>query len=225
MENKASVVVMAIIIAVVLVAIGGGIWYYTTLNRNNSKICQNLWWYDDEHATCQEPKQFCGTYMYQGLEVFETKANCEQNITLKDEITDWKTYKNEELGFELKYPTDWRVAEIKGGGAIGAGFGPKSKVEDTLFGVIIVSEIPTLGTKGANYEITKVDTVSFGGYPAKKVYTKNLSVGKEWARLYIEKNGSIFSIGQPTLNNSNFPFENKYNNIINQILSTFKFTK
>jgi len=27
----------------------------------------------------------------------------------KDEIADWKTYKNEEYGFEIKYPKDWHA--------------------------------------------------------------------------------------------------------------------
>ncbi len=29
----------------------------------------------------------------------------------KDETADWKTYKNEEYGFEVKYPKDWEVVE------------------------------------------------------------------------------------------------------------------
>jgi len=45
--------------------------------------CKNLWWYDSEHSTCQQPKQFCGAYMYQGLQTFETKEACEQNITVR----------------------------------------------------------------------------------------------------------------------------------------------
>jgi len=39
--------------------------------------CKNLWWYDNEHSTCQQPKQFCGAYMYYGLQTFETKEECE----------------------------------------------------------------------------------------------------------------------------------------------------
>lgn len=67
--------------------------------------------------------------------------------------------------------------------------------------------------------------VFFQGLAAKKVYKKNIDTKMEFTTLYIKKNGNIFSIGQPTLNNSNFPFEQKYNDIINQILSTLKFTK
>lgn len=31
-----------------------------------------------------------------------------------DETTDWKTYRNEEYGFEIKYPNDWRFYEEEG---------------------------------------------------------------------------------------------------------------
>lgn len=41
--------------------------------------CENLWWYDSTHAYCQQ-KEFCGTYMYQGLFTFKTKAECESSL-------------------------------------------------------------------------------------------------------------------------------------------------
>ncbi len=30
-------------------------------------------------------------------------------ITIQDETADWQTYKNEEYGFEMKYPNNWHV--------------------------------------------------------------------------------------------------------------------
>ena len=148
----------------------------------------------------------------------QIQQNQNQQATQPQEII----YSNSQYGFSLKLPTDWRVVDIQDGGAM---FGPKSIAEDTLFGVIIVPNIPILGTKGGNFEITKVEKSMFNGFSATKVYTKNLSVNKESVNLYIEKDRNIFSIGQPTLDDSDFPFENKYNETISQILSTFKFTK
>ena len=40
--------------------------------------CRNLWWFDSEHNTTCDYKQFCGAYMYQGLRTFETKEDCEK---------------------------------------------------------------------------------------------------------------------------------------------------
>ncbi|MBU3923111.1 hypothetical protein KJ684_02695 [Patescibacteria group bacterium] len=72
----------------------------------SGKECNNLWWYDNEHNFCQEPEQFCGLYMYNGLETFKTKEECENSIASKDKFKDWKTYTNEEYGFEFKYPIE-----------------------------------------------------------------------------------------------------------------------
>ncbi|HJX05516.1 MAG TPA: hypothetical protein VJ461_02310, partial [Candidatus Nanoarchaeia archaeon] len=37
--------------------------------------CELLWWFDNEHRECSQ-KDFCGLYMYQGLQTFETKESC-----------------------------------------------------------------------------------------------------------------------------------------------------
>jgi flagellar biosynthesis/type III secretory pathway chaperone len=51
-------------------------------NKSNNSIvsCKNLWWYDSQHKTCQQPKKFCGAYMYSGLHTFETKTECERSL-------------------------------------------------------------------------------------------------------------------------------------------------
>jgi len=46
-------------------------------------------------------------WQYFGLEKKEIKAPEEKII---DETADWQTYRNEEYGFEIKYPKDWKVA-------------------------------------------------------------------------------------------------------------------
>ena len=43
------------------------------------KTCEDLWWYDSEHQYCQQG-QFCGLYMYSGLETFNTQAECETSL-------------------------------------------------------------------------------------------------------------------------------------------------
>lgn len=43
--------------------------------------CQTLWWYDNEHQYCQE-KEFCGSYMYYGLNTFSTEEECKISLNL-----------------------------------------------------------------------------------------------------------------------------------------------
>lgn len=38
--------------------------------------CSNLWWLDSSNTTCQSQKLFCGTYMYYGLQTFNTQQAC-----------------------------------------------------------------------------------------------------------------------------------------------------
>ena len=46
---------------------------------NGTIQCQNLWWHDDSSTTCQQ-KQFCGAYMYLGLQTFSTEADCKASL-------------------------------------------------------------------------------------------------------------------------------------------------
>ena len=38
--------------------------------------CKSLWWTDSNDKTCGTQKQFCGVYMYQGLQTYNTQAEC-----------------------------------------------------------------------------------------------------------------------------------------------------
>jgi len=46
---------------------------------DNSQTCQNLWWHDNNSASCEQ-KQFCGAYMYFGLKTFSTKGECDVSL-------------------------------------------------------------------------------------------------------------------------------------------------
>lgn len=137
--SKGSAAIIAVIIVVVLLIVAGGIWYYiankpiactqeakvcpdgTSVGRTGKNCefaecpivsgCKNLYWFDNVHTTCQEPEQFCGAYMRQYLQTFETKTECETTLATKD----WKTYTNNTYGFEFKYPNDWALSTFKAG--------------------------------------------------------------------------------------------------------------
>lgn len=41
--------------------------------------CKNLYWFDNENKECEQ-KEFCGVYLYQGLQTFESKTQCEKAL-------------------------------------------------------------------------------------------------------------------------------------------------
>lgn len=47
--------------------------------------CRNMWWFDNDNETCQQ-KQFCGAYMYLGLQTFENQEDCQEALAgIEDE--------------------------------------------------------------------------------------------------------------------------------------------
>lgn len=52
-----------------------------TINTLPSLDCSTFYWKDATHTTCQPVKQFCGAYMYQGLQTFETEQACMNSST------------------------------------------------------------------------------------------------------------------------------------------------
>ena len=41
-----------------------------------SMTCSNLYWFDTANKICQSQRQFCGVYMYQGLQTFNDQQTC-----------------------------------------------------------------------------------------------------------------------------------------------------
>ncbi|MCX6723527.1 MAG: hypothetical protein NT094_05740 [Candidatus Staskawiczbacteria bacterium] len=41
-----------------------------------TSICSNLYWLDNTNKTCQLTKQFCGAFMYYGLQTFKDQQDC-----------------------------------------------------------------------------------------------------------------------------------------------------
>jgi len=56
-------------------------------NAQNEKGCNNLYWIDNSSQDCSQ-KQFCGAYMYQGLQTFEDKEDCLEAINKTDDSQD-----------------------------------------------------------------------------------------------------------------------------------------
>ena len=54
---------------------------------------------------------------------------------IKDETVNWKTYRNEEYGFEFKYPSNWEIAEGEKAVTL---FQEKKGLEKTIVGTMNV---------------------------------------------------------------------------------------
>jgi len=50
-------------------------------------------------------------FAWQYLEILEKEAELQKEIT-KEEIANWKIYRDDEFGFEIKYPQDWEFERI-----------------------------------------------------------------------------------------------------------------
>jgi hypothetical protein len=45
--------------------------------ESSATVCKNLFWFDADNKSCGQ-KEFCGVYMYLGLQTFESKTQCEK---------------------------------------------------------------------------------------------------------------------------------------------------
>lgn len=93
MKNKLIIILIMLIIVLI------GIFIYVN-NRNNSKNFdkQELISMDDEIKVTSLP----------------TKQATVSPTPVQDEYAGWKTYTNNEIGYNLKYPNDWIVDEFTG---------------------------------------------------------------------------------------------------------------
>jgi len=59
----------------------------TTEETETQPECNSYYYFDNENKDC-DSKEFCGTYMYQGLEVFDTKEECLENLPEIENVTE-----------------------------------------------------------------------------------------------------------------------------------------
>lgn len=149
---------------------------------------------------------------------------------INDEIADWKIYKNEECGFEIKYPSDWEKSEQLLSTATRINF--RTLNEETIVWVRVGTYYDQ--TKGRettlnelissikkSYEVLKEEDVSIDNTPAKKLHLlwNETKVG-DLIFLQREREKNIFEIG---VENRNLKKQDEYSSVFKQILSTFRF--
>lgn len=148
--------------------------------------------------------------------------NIIENKTKEDDITkDWQVYRNEEFGFEIKYPKDWKVSD----GFRPIVFSPKDisnytvSINSTYLNIDILDidkEIEYYKNKGTFISEFKIEN---GACIKFKAQTKG---GEIPAAFMIGKNHTIYINYEAFGTFSNDEY-NQYKKVYDQMLSTFKF--
>jgi hypothetical protein len=122
-----------------------------------------------------------------------TQSNNQTNPTENESNITLKTYKNDQLGFSIQYPTDWQVDESYDTEIT---FAPKNgSIEDNYVGVSV--ENYSLQTARSNHEKNGPKSlekeINFAGVKAYE-YTFTDTQFKNTYQIFIEYNGKLYLI-------------------------------
>lgn len=198
-------------------------------------IIMGYFWVNSAIKNLSEMGESIGQIQLPEIETPKTEG-----IILKDETSDWKTYKNDEYGFEIKYPLDWTFRQY----ISGAAFFPKDKSSENITGNGAVNV--GFYERGANYcKIPFADYVKIAGpseiqnYESLNAIESGInSNGSEMYKItwnYIDFDGNekvslpitYFGTADGQLCGSIDAFlnDNNFLDIYNKMILTFKFAE
>jgi len=215
-------IIIIFLVIIFIAIIGGGVWYFVL---NKSKVCTQ------EAKVCPD-----------GTTVGRTGKNCEfaECPVAEDQFKDWKTFKNEKYGWEVKYPLNWSAehfysySEFIGKYIESNTF--KDQTGNYILSFAVVPENSNIrypnGRTGVGYSSIGLldETVNIGGVNVSIEKLGEIKNGKEYVKeLWFDKINLNGFKGKAELgymaNNETFSLIGKpETEIAKQILSTFKFT-
>jgi len=145
-------------------------------------------------------------------------------ITIEDETVDWKTYRNEEYGFEIKYPSSWEKAPIYGSGIIVFPKEWKGEYEHPFIAILVRPNPQKLDIRDFYNGVNERNLFS----QSNNEYTQGQIAGKPYYKFipYITFAGEVIvviELNSAFIEIQDFGAAFQENGIFDAVLSTFRF--
>jgi len=154
--------------------------------------------------------------------IVESPQVTEEKATVSDEIANWKTYRNEEYGFEFRYPLEWMFVgpsrlEPNNNYKQLLAIGPSQTNVKLSLGIVNrnLNETPDLIflIHDAKFFLESIQNIGIHGTEAKELIIQNKAVGDTFVDVLIPMGSKTVELWVAQNNK----------NTLDQILSTFKF--
>lgn len=206
------------------------VWKYVT------KTCGNVAYRSEELKQVDAGTYKIRVNYYNSNSCSGTQKYLETQFNIKDETANWKTYKNEVHGFEVKYPQDWKI--IEGDGSY---FGFEEKDFNVCFGSgctvpgIVIELHPNEnietfwlwkiiqeGEESPTIKVIQKEIITIGNREITKALLEQASGWQEWNYLFNSPEIQGFTFFSA---NAEKRDQITCNLIAEKMLSTFRFFK